>query len=125
MEGVRLADAALGRPVYVSVLPPANAMPGTNWPCTIGEWQSAQDAIVTRYRPRITWSERSGEATGALTGSGAELIKRLIGNGSADRGRSRRMGFKLRKYTTTDARSSSDMFRKLRYGISGNRARPS
>src|ERR1017187_2724152 len=106
--------------------PPPKSMPGSGCPCaSCGVWQSVHPAVVTRYFPRFSGVERSGSGTGASSGSGTLRIRYFTGKISSVVGHCLRTGGSDRKYTTIDARSSSDRARKSGYGMNGNSARPS
>src|SRR4026208_1091869 len=91
--------------------PPAKFRPGKGCPRFCGVWQSSQPPISTKYLPRRTAVDTSGSDTGDVTGSGALRIKYLTGKIISVGGRGLRTGATDLKYTTIEARSSSERFR--------------
>src|SRR5215471_2914877 len=92
--------------------PPANSRPAIGCPLTLGVWQSVQPANFTIYAPRCAWSENAGVITGAVSGLGTSLIIRFAGNAISVFGNLFLTAGIERTYTITEAKSSSDRFRK-------------
>src|SRR5579871_2224663 len=123
-SGVRLAVATVSP--HVIKLPPAISIPGMsrNWGVR-GVWHPLQLPILARYEPCSAGVERFGSGTGSVTGCGTDWKRRDRRNGTLVGSNLLRTGGNVRTKTTTEATSSSDIWRKLSYGITGSNTRPS
>src|SRR5688500_5874668 len=105
-SGVMFALATV-LPFSLKRKPPAYERVAICAPCFCGVWQSPQAATVNRYFPRDIGSA-AGSGTEVSSGCGALLIRCFTGKGIVDFGCACLIGWRLRTYATTEARSSSE-----------------
>ncbi len=106
-------------------LPPAMSSAASSCPCFIGVWQWWQADVRSTYSPCFSGVVRSGAGTGPTSGWGTPRMTRPSGKGGAVFGSGLRIGFRVRRYTTIAARSSSGIRRNSSNGMRANRAWPS